>query len=185
MLVEDTNLDYSYDGIASEIRDAVTIDHNLGFDVDLTAGYDFGLVRAEAEVAYKRASIDEVQLATDFFASTNPTEPYDANGRVSVLSIMGNVLFDFGDEDGWSGFLGAGLGFAKVKYNADVAVGPQFDVGFSDSDGTIAWQILAGIRKSISPNIDLGLKYRFFNAPRLKFQGGDGSELSGRFRSHS
>ena len=30
--------------------------------------------------------------------------------HVSVFSVMGNVLFDFGDEDGWSGFLGAGLG---------------------------------------------------------------------------
>ena len=68
MLVEDTNLDYS-DGFVPEVRDAVTIDHNLGFDVDLHAGYDFGLVRGEVEVAYKRASIDEVQLDVDFVPS--------------------------------------------------------------------------------------------------------------------
>ena len=162
MLVEDTNLDYSYDPDIPEVRDAVTVDHKLGFDVDLFAGYDFGLVRAEVELAYKRASIDEVQLDTDFVPSPNPTEPYDANGKVSVFSVMGNVLFDFGDEDGWSGFLGAGLGWARVKYNADIPT-VFGDVGFSDSDSAIAWQILAGIRKSITPNIDLGLKYRFFS----------------------
>ena len=185
MLVEDTNLDFSYDN-DPEIRDAVTIDHNLGFDVDLTAGYDFGLVRAEAELGYKRASVDEVQLDTDFVPSTNPTEPYDANGKVSVLSIMGNILFDFGDEDGWSGFLGAGLGWARVKYNVSIPVFQrQGDVGFSDSDGTIAWQILAGIRKSISPNLDLGLKYRFFNASKLNFEDDFLGGYSGRFRSHS
>ncbi len=31
MLVEDTNLDYSYD-FEPEIADAITIDHKLGFD---------------------------------------------------------------------------------------------------------------------------------------------------------
>ena len=136
MLVEDTNLDFSFDG-DPEIRDAVTIDHKLGFDVDLIAGYDFGLVRAEAEVGYKRASIDEVQIDTDYIFSNNPTEPYDATGKVSVFSIMGNVLFDFGDEDGWSGYLGAGLGWAKVKYKVDADLGLQrSDLDISDSDGT-------------------------------------------------
>jgi len=186
MLVEDTNLDYSYDVDVPEVRDAITVDHKLGFDVDLFAGYDFGLVRAEAEVAYKRASIDEVQLDTDFIPSPNPTEPYDANGKVSVFSVMANALFDFGDEDGWHGFLGAGVGYAKVKYKASIPT-VFGDAGFSDSDGTIAWQILAGVSKSVSPNIDLGLKYRFFNASKLKFgdNNDDEFEFTGRFRSHS
>ena len=114
LLVEDTNLDYA-DGFVPEVRDAITIDHKYGFDVDLYAGYDFGLVRAEAEISYKRASLDEVQLDTDFVPSPNPTEPYDASGKVSVGSAMVNVLFDFGDEDSWSGFLGAGVGYAQVS----------------------------------------------------------------------
>ena len=186
MLVEDTNLDFS-DGFDPEIRDAITIDHKTGFDVDLVAGYDFGLVRGEAEVAYKRASLDEVQLDVAFVPSTNPTEPYDVDGKVSVFSLMGNLLFDFGDEDGWSGFIGGGLGYAKIKYKADVAVAPGFDASISDRDGTIAWQVLSGIRKSISPNLDLGLKYRYFNASKLRFGDNDdgGEEFSGKFRSHS
>ena len=33
----------------------------------------------------------------------------------------------------------------------------------------LAWQAIAGVRYAVSPNIDLGLKYRFFNVPNLKF----------------
>ena len=187
MLVEDTNLDYNYDydiNFTYDIDDAFTIDHNLGFDVDLVAGYDFGLVRGELELGYKRASVDEVQIDTDLTGAPNPTEPFDADGDAKVWSIMANVLFDFGDEDGWSGFLGAGAGWANVDYDIDVA-------GFgsaSDNDGAIAWQILAGVRKAITPNIDLGLKYRFFNVSKLDFDspfGTDFESLDGRFRSHS
>ena len=46
MLVEDTNLDYSDRRRVLKFDDAVTVDHKIGFDVDLIAGYDFGLVRA-------------------------------------------------------------------------------------------------------------------------------------------
>jgi OmpA-OmpF porin, OOP family len=191
MLVEDTSLDFNYDYDADftfDEDDAVTIDHKLGFDVDLVAGYDFGLVRGELELGYKRASVDEVQLGSDLIEfltgepDTNPTEPFDADGDVKVWSAMVNVLFDFGDEDGWSGFLGGGVGWANVDYDVDVAgVG-----GFDDKDGAVAWQILAGIRKAITPNIDLGLKYRFFNVSKLEFAGVDEfSSLDGRFRSHS
>ena len=60
MLVEDTNLDFNYDYDArlhaTTSTTRIAIDHNLGFDVDLVAGYDFGLVRGEVELGYKRAS---------------------------------------------------------------------------------------------------------------------------------
>jgi OOP family OmpA-OmpF porin len=201
MLVEDTNLDLNYDydiDFTYDFDDALTIDHNLGFDVDLVAGYDFGLVRGEIELGYKRASVDEVQVSSDaieFFTGvpdTNPTEPFDGDGDVRVWSAMANILFDFGDEDGWSGFLGAGAGWANVKYDFDIGsrslgIPSAINATVSDDDGAIAWQILAGIRKAITPNIDLGLKYRFFNVSKLDFNepGLDFTELDGRFRSHS
>ena len=201
MLVEDTSLDFNYDyDLSYDVDDGIVIDHDIGFDVDLVAGYDFGLVRGEIELGYKRANIDEVQLdvaLVDFLGGVpdpSPTEPFEADGNVRVMSAMANVLFDFGDEDGWSGFLGAGAGYADVKYKLDIPgvdVDPdpddeEFGFSESESDGSVAWQILAGIRKAITPNIDLGLKYRFFNVSKLKFEGDDEViNLDGRFRSHS
>ena len=124
MLVEDTNLDFNYDydvDFRYDVDDAFTVDHKLGFDADLVAGYDFGLVRGEFELGYKRASVDEVQIDTQLTGSVNPTEPFNADGDVSVWSAMVNVLFDFGDEDGWSGFVGAGVGYAVVDYDFDIS----------------------------------------------------------------
>ena len=55
---------------------------------------------------------------------------------------------------------------------ADVHMSPEADtpngiVGFSDSHTNLAWQGIAGLRYAVSPNIDVGLKYRFFNATNL------------------
>ena len=41
------------------------------------------------------------------------------------------------------------------------SVTPNGIVGFSDSKSGIAWQGILGLRYAVSPNIDVGLKYRF------------------------
>src|SRR5688572_25007686 len=113
MLVEDTKLRYEYDGEGSyDIDEAITIDHKYGFDVDLVGGYDFGLVRTELELAWKRASVDEVHINTLFAPGIPVTDPFDADGSVRVWSVMLNALLDFGDEDNWSGMIGVGAGLA-------------------------------------------------------------------------
>src|SRR5215217_4668338 len=45
---------------------------------------------------------------------------FDADGSSRALSGMINGLVDFGDDDSWNGYLGAGVGIASVKYKADV-----------------------------------------------------------------
>ena len=134
-----------------------TTDHKTGFDVDAIAGYDFGAVRVEAELGYKRAGIDTVNTIDTVFG---------ADGHASAQSLMGNVLLDFGDENGLSGYAGGGIGVARVKYNFDAPLLHPYvgAVNFSDSDSRLAWQAILGVRYAITPNIDLGLKYRFFNA---------------------
>ena len=44
------------------IDNAIEIDHNVGVDVDLIGGYDFGGFRAELELGYKSASLDEALI---------------------------------------------------------------------------------------------------------------------------
>src|SRR5574338_933261 len=58
MLAEDTKLDFD-DGV-DRINNLASVDYNTGFDIGLTGGYDFGMVRAEGELAYKRAGVNEV-----------------------------------------------------------------------------------------------------------------------------
>ena len=126
MLVEDTEFDfaYDYDGIAGEIDNAFSVDHNYGFDVDLVAGYDFGGFRAEAELGWKHAGIDDIQAD-----SLITTDDLDGDGSVRVFSAMANALLDFGDDSGWSGYIGGGIGFANVKYDLDTDTA-DFEFGF-------------------------------------------------------
>ncbi|HET9353969.1 MAG TPA: outer membrane beta-barrel protein, partial [Sphingomicrobium sp.] len=142
MIVEDANLDFFFDdGVTVlEIEDAIQVDHKVGIDLDLIGGYDFGGFRVEAEAGWKRAALDEATIDGRLFDGTTVTG--DVDGKVRVLSAMVNGLLDFGDDDGWNGYIGGGVGVARVKYTIG-----QDDLGdVSESDGTFAWQVIAGVR---------------------------------------
>jgi opacity protein-like surface antigen len=148
---------------------AFGVDYKLGYDLDLIAGYDFGMLRVEGELGYKRASLDDFEIDDSDIAALNaalnrpsvapdPGAPglpaltstdFDLSGHVTVLSGMVNALLDFGDEAGFGAYAGGGFGRARVKL-------------LGDSDNAWAWQLIAGLRYAISPNIDVGLKYRYF-----------------------
>jgi outer membrane protein OmpA-like peptidoglycan-associated protein len=97
---------------------------------------------------------------------------------------MLNGMLDFGDDDGISGFVGGGIGMARVKANnyRNFANATPFLDG---SDSKLAWQVFAGVRQAISDNIDVTLKYRFFNVDKVRMTAFNGAETDMRFRSHS
>jgi OmpA-OmpF porin, OOP family len=183
MGVEDQDLDLRV-GTRTTLN-GVTVEYKKGYDFDGVAGYDFGMIRGELEIGYKRATVDSMRFTQPVLV-TGPTTAY--GGRGEVLSGMGNLLLDFGNS-GLSGFAGGGVGVARTKSRGDVA-GPNIPAGsgFSGSDNHFAYQALAGVRVAVGPNVDLGLKYRFFNT---KFRYADaaaplgGQEIKGRWRSHS
>ena len=183
--VEDMDLDYE-DNTGFELGDALTVRHKAGLDVDVIAGYDFGMIRGEIELAYKRASLNEASAQQLFPGPGSPGDNFETDGRARATSVMLNALLDFGNEDGLSGYAGAGVGLAEVKYRADVEI---LNFGFSDSYSGLAWQGILGARYAVSPNIDVGLKYRFFNVPNVKFSDDEDSptdfRLKGKWRSHS
>ena len=112
MIVEDMNVD------VGAVDNAITINHEYGYDGGIFVGYDFGAFRLEAEAAYKKADLDDYQttirlpLEGPLFAAGR-----DASGSSSALSFMINGMLDFGDDDGISGFVGGGVGMARVKAN--------------------------------------------------------------------
>ncbi|WP_242119716.1 OmpA family protein [Sphingomonas lacusdianchii] len=181
MIVEDIDYD-----LTTPAGGVTTVDSNYGYDVGGTVGYDFGALRIETEVAYKSATVDE--LRTTGSIATGPTTAvgagtYSGGGRTSALSFMANALLDFGDDDAISGFVGGGAGVARVKAH-DYRVNNSF-AALDDSDTVFAWQALAGIRAPLSENVDVSLKYRFFNADDVRLVNVRGVGYDGRFRSHS
>ena len=179
MIVEDTQFDFESDDDDLLLDNAVEVDHNVGIDLDLIGGYDFGGFRVEAELGYKSASLDAATISGQLLDSADFTGEIDGDAR--VLSAMVNGLFDFGDDDGWSGYVGGGVGLASIKYNLEA----DEDGDVNDNDGAFAWQVIAGVRKAVSDNVDLGLKYRFFATTAFKYGDDVGGELEGKWRSHS
>ncbi|AKM08130.1 flagellar motor protein MotB [Pelagerythrobacter marensis] len=170
MIVEDLDFDI-VDG-DGEVVDTVNADTKTGYDFGGVVGYDFGAFRLEADGSYRRAAID--QLVAD-------GEQFDAGGSASALAFMLNGLFDFGDDDGLQGFVGGGAGVARTSVDAMVG-GPDL---IDDSDTGFAWQALAGVRAPLTDAIDVGLRYRFFNAPNVDLIDASGEAGETRFRSHS
>src|SRR5687768_10143123 len=179
MIVEDMDVDIG------AVANAVTLNHEYGYDGGIFVGYDFGAFRLEAEAAYKKARLDDYQttirlpLEGPIFAASR-----EASGSSSALSFMINGMLDFGDDDGISGFVGGGVGMARVKANnyRNFANATPFLDG---SDSRLAWQVFAGVRQAISDNIDVTVKYRFFNADKVRMTAFNGAEADYRFRSHS
>nr|WP_310523994.1 OmpA family protein [Polymorphobacter sp.] len=176
------------------VEDGLRVRHEIGYDVGGNIGYDFGMFRAEFEVAYKDNNLDQVTVeqnipAIRLFQTTGvpPLGVYTdaADGNARVLSFMGNGLFDFGGQDGdVGGFIGGGAGIARVQHHIyQIAkYGQAFN---DDSDTGFAWQVLAGVYKPITDHIDIGLKYRFFNVPNVTTFTTNGLETETRYRSHS
>jgi opacity protein-like surface antigen len=185
MIVEDVEFD------VGTTEDAIVVDHEYGFDGSGFVGYDLGAFRLEAEVAYKKARIDELETTIGLPGAVGQGRTIaqtfvDAGGgNTTALSFMVNGLLDFGDDDGISGFLGGGVGIARVNFNNQRQFANQ-GAFIDDSDTRFAWQLLAGVRQAISDNIDVTVRYRFFNVSDLEMVGfPNGAGFQTRLRTHS
>jgi OmpA-OmpF porin, OOP family len=179
MIVEDLNLDIG------TLNDAATIDTDKGYDFGGIVGYDFGGFRLESEVSYREADVDRFTSGTRQITTSSgalaPAGSYPVAGDANALSFMVNGLLDFGDDDGIQGFVGGGVGVARIDVQTVLGAPSWLD----DSDTGFAWQALAGVRAPLSDSWDVGLKYRFFNADNVGLVDRLGRAVSTRFRSHS
>ncbi|MDB5689322.1 MAG: OmpA/MotB protein, partial [Sphingomonas bacterium] len=182
MIVEDMDFDIG------ATNNAVSLDSKYGFDVDGIIGYDFGALRVEGEVGYKQADTDEFQTAVALPGGASVASPAGlyriTGGKTTALSFMLNGLLDFGDDAGINGFVGGGAGIARVKAD-DYRLINSGRAFLSDSDTRFAWQVLAGVRAPLSANVDVGLKYRFFNVNDIRMTTVTGQTAESRFRSHA
>ena len=90
-----------------------SLDHKIGVDGDLIAGYDFGLFRAELEGAYKWTQHGDIEFDDLDFD--------DADGHSRAYSLMGNAMVDFGSNENVNFYLGAGAGVAWVHQKFDIS----------------------------------------------------------------
>ena len=155
--------------VEAEGEEVFEVEHKMGVDGDMIAGYDFGMFRVEAELAYKRSEHDTY---------ADDEEEFDGDGRTSVYSGMINGMVDVGPDHDYAFYAGAGIGLAQVTH-----VFENGDDGFKLRDRGMAWQAFAGVRKSVSQYFEIGAKYRYFNADADDSI--EGVDFDADYKSHS
>jgi outer membrane protein OmpA-like peptidoglycan-associated protein len=161
-------------------------DTETGLDADIVFGYDFGAFRLEAEGGYKLAGYQGLTVLNSAILPNGLTVPPGTvvqNERdLDIFSGMVNALVEFGNDDGVTFFAGGGAGLAEVNLPVEVVgVGTVVDddaVGF-------AWQGLAGLRFAVTDNVDLGVKYRYFNIDNLGLTAANGAPFEIDYNAHS
>jgi OmpA-OmpF porin, OOP family len=186
MWANDTEID------VNGVEDVVSIDYEAempwddiggtGWDGGVFLGYDFGGFRIEGEASMKKARIEQYTSSVAFPGGA-PPGTRAAVGHTDVMSFMLNGMADFGDDDGISAFVGAGVGYAKVDLDGFGAFSNQ-PAFLDDSDGGLAWQLFAGVRQAISDTVDVHLKYRYFNTSGVDLTTGVNAGET-NFSSHS
>lgn len=183
MKVNDLDVDVGTTPVAARVF------HVRGLDVAGIVGYDLGRFRIEGEVSWRKANAESLTSVVRIPDNTalSPTSPVGSFNTVfsktSTGSLMLNGLVDLGSDDGFQAFAGGGVGLAQVKGQYSInRLGPGW---IDDSHTGFAWQALAGVRYPVSNHIDLGLKYRFFNASGVEWVDTGSRAVATRFRSHS
>jgi opacity protein-like surface antigen len=162
------------------------VDYKTGYDLDAIAGYKFGLFRLEVEGGYKHAKLKNLNvsptLLTDVGTAAGVTatpSDFGVGDHIGIKTLMANALLDGDFGGGFGGYVGAGAGRAWASFSGD-------------KDNAWAYQGIAGIRYALTPNIDAGLKYRYFRTGNLNFSDAfalNGTNFttgaSGHYSSHS
>jgi opacity protein-like surface antigen len=162
------------------------VDYKTGYDVDALIGYKLGPVRLEGEAGYKRAKVKSVGVSTPLLtgvetaadATVTPAD-FDVGNHIGIKTLMANALLDGNFGGGFGGYVGGGAGRAWANFSGD-------------SDSAWAFQGIAGLRYAVTPNLDAGVKYRYFHTNKLTFDDGfsvDGTPFTtsstGNYDSHS
>jgi opacity protein-like surface antigen len=151
---------------STSFNDGYKVKYKTGYDIDAIAGYKLGFIRLEGEAGYKRAKVKSfgvsAPLITDVGTAAGvPVTPADfgVGNHIGITTLMANALLDGDFGGGFGGYVGGGAGHAWASFSGD-------------KDNAWAFQGIAGLRYAVSPNVDVGMKYRYFHTGKLGFDDG-------------
>ncbi len=151
----------------------------LGYSWDSHGSGGGGAVfRVEGEVLYKVSDIDGFNFIT--------VGSFEGTGDVSALALMANAWYEFPTGMPWRPYIGGGAGMANISLN-DVGLnflGLEFPLA-DDDDWVFAYQFGAGLNYEVTPQIIVGIEYRFFATTDPQFVDVTGFEFSGEVLIHN
>jgi opacity protein-like surface antigen len=146
---------------------ALATDTDTGWVVTGAVGYSLtGLMpglRVEVEAGYRDNQVDGAFLTFTSGGNTSDSGLVDAD--LQTFSVLANAWYDF-DVGGFKPYIGGGIGWAETEFEGTY-LGGVATTPFAFEDSGFAWQVGGGINFDISPNVKLGIGYRYFSAPEV------------------
>lgn len=131
-----------------------SLDYKVGPIGTGSLGYAFGNgFRGEFEFGYRRSPFKSISPGAAATALGT-----DLNANSNTYSYMANALYDFHVAPAWLINVGAGIGAANVRIN---------NVGH---EWPFAYQAMTGVEYGLTPNVKLGLEYKFLGTDKLRLK---------------
>lgn len=151
-------------------------------------GYDWGMVRTEAEFSWRHGDYSKMNIANDggipaaAGAASLSGSRVGAEGGTEVYATMLNGLFDVPAWSRVRPYIGGGAGWAHVDTGKLKGGG----INFSDSsDDVFAYQAIAGLAFPLEKRLTLTLDYRYFATEKARFKDVLGNGFESDFASHN
>lgn len=146
---------------------------DMGVGILGAIGYDWGRVRLEGELGYRKNSFD--QIAT-------PTGTEGLEGDQDVWSFMVNGAFDIETGSALTPYVLVGLGWAKIDINdfkrASVTRFDTFD------DSVFAYQFGVGVGYAVTDSLIFDISYRYFTTSDPEYDDPAGN-IEGECSAHN
>lgn len=139
-----------------------------GYLVQGAVGYDYGMVRSEVELSYRRNEVDGHQF--NGAALANP------GGDATSFAGMVNGYVDIPTGTIVTPYVGLGVGFARVDADGYDTSGTDF---LDDGETAFAYQGMAGLDFAIDDTLSFYTEYKYFAVDNLETRtvAGNSSDL--------
>ena len=145
-------------------------------------------ITATAAIGYSRftpRAVADPRIELELSYRYNATDSLGAqslDGDAHTFGAMVNGFLDIRTNLPVVPFIGAGYGYAHVRYDDDGAgVAPPID----DDDTVFAYQLMTGLTYELGGDRSIGFEYRYFDAESLRFTNSGGANVSADYRQHS
>jgi outer membrane protein OmpA-like peptidoglycan-associated protein len=167
---------------------SISNSYDTGYGLVGFGGYDFGALRAEFEMGYRRNSVDKLTVRNDGgipavagAAAQTGTTP-SGSGSASAFSTMGNVFYDIDMGSTFEPYLGLGLGVAQVTFSNIAGNGVRYT---DDSSWRLAYQAMAGVAYWLSNDLALTADYRYFGTANPRLRDTRNQSFESEYQAHS
>lgn len=161
-------LNYSADQDYDDGLNRRKTDPEDGYNLSAAMGYDYGMLRSEIELGYRRNNVETHKLNGAVLATPD--------GKGTSVSAMVNGYVDIPTGTVITPYVGAGIGFARVDAKGYGSAGTDF---LDDGDTSFAYQAMTGLDFAFDDALSVYAEYKYFVVDNVNMRtiAGNNSDL--------